>query len=159
MTPIHCFSVDVEGFSEGMAESCPIPAGMVRSQREKDEIASNVDEILGALEEESQRLRLVERAYSDVVGSGVYTYRSFVQRVLRTALQETRPVTSSREAHPMIKSSWARLRVAERLGWAKPRLRGLISTLFYGLVRRFPRSFGRWAEARRKSRVGCHRRP
>jgi polysaccharide deacetylase family protein (PEP-CTERM system associated) len=50
MTLTHCFSVDVEGFCEGMAESFPIPADMVRSQREKDEIASNVDETLDFLD-------------------------------------------------------------------------------------------------------------
>lgn len=50
MTLTHCFSVDVEGFCEGMAESFPIPADMVQSQREKDEIASNVDETLDFLD-------------------------------------------------------------------------------------------------------------
>lgn len=49
-TLTHCFSVDVEGFCEGMAESFPIPADMVRSQKEKDEIASNVDETIGFLD-------------------------------------------------------------------------------------------------------------
>lgn len=50
MTLTHCFSVDVEGFCEGMAESFPIPADMVQSRREKDEIASNVDETLEFLD-------------------------------------------------------------------------------------------------------------
>jgi len=50
MRPTHCFSIDVEGFCEGMAESFAIPAEMIRSQRERDEIASNVDEVLEFLD-------------------------------------------------------------------------------------------------------------
>jgi polysaccharide deacetylase family protein (PEP-CTERM system associated) len=42
--------VDVEGFCEAMAESFPIPANMVRSAGEKDEIASNVEETLEFLD-------------------------------------------------------------------------------------------------------------
>ena len=46
MTIVHSLSVDVEGFCEGSAESCCVPPEMIRSRRERDEIAANVDEIL-----------------------------------------------------------------------------------------------------------------
>jgi len=42
----HCFSVDVEGFCESMAESFYIPDEMIRSKREREEIARNVDVVL-----------------------------------------------------------------------------------------------------------------
>ena len=41
MGRVHCFSVDVEGFCEGCAESIAIPAHMIRSQQEKSEIERN----------------------------------------------------------------------------------------------------------------------
>ena len=46
----HCFSIDVEGFCEANAESFAVPAEMIRSQKERDEIASNVDEVLEFLD-------------------------------------------------------------------------------------------------------------
>lgn len=49
MKTVHCFTVDVEGFCEGHAESFNMPAYMIRDRREKDEIVSNVDKILELL--------------------------------------------------------------------------------------------------------------
>jgi len=42
----HCFSVDVEGFCEAMAESFPVPTNWVRSKKEQQEIEINIDKIL-----------------------------------------------------------------------------------------------------------------
>lgn len=42
----HCFSVDVEGFCEGMQESIPIPSYMFDAQKRKNEISKNMDTIL-----------------------------------------------------------------------------------------------------------------
>lgn len=42
----HCFSMDVEGFCESMAESFPVPAEMLSSPRAQVEIERNVDETL-----------------------------------------------------------------------------------------------------------------
>jgi polysaccharide deacetylase family protein (PEP-CTERM system associated) len=53
--PLHCFSIDVEGFSEGGAESFAVPPGWVGSQAEREEIARNVDVILGWLAEDDVR--------------------------------------------------------------------------------------------------------
>jgi polysaccharide deacetylase family protein (PEP-CTERM system associated) len=49
----HCFSVDVEGFCESMAESFPIPAGMTSGGRELAEIERNVYETLAFLDTRS----------------------------------------------------------------------------------------------------------
>jgi polysaccharide deacetylase family protein (PEP-CTERM system associated) len=46
---LHCLSIDVEGFCEGMAEAFPVPAGRVGSAAELDEVAANVEEILAWL--------------------------------------------------------------------------------------------------------------
>jgi polysaccharide deacetylase family protein (PEP-CTERM system associated) len=46
----HCLSIDVEGFCQGMAEAFPVPRGMIGSAAEREEIAANVDQILGWLD-------------------------------------------------------------------------------------------------------------
>ena len=48
---LHCFSMDVEGFCEGSAQSCAIPPGMIRSSAERQEIAKNIDHTLEFLEQ------------------------------------------------------------------------------------------------------------
>jgi polysaccharide deacetylase family protein (PEP-CTERM system associated) len=47
----HCFSVDVEGFCEGMREIFNIPAHVIRSQAGRKEIEANLEELLGFLAE------------------------------------------------------------------------------------------------------------
>jgi len=46
----HAFSIDVEGFYESNEESFAIDSKRIRDQREKDEIAANIDEILEFLD-------------------------------------------------------------------------------------------------------------
>lgn len=43
---LHCLSIDVEGFCEGVAEAVAVPAARVESAAEREEVAANVDEIL-----------------------------------------------------------------------------------------------------------------
>jgi polysaccharide deacetylase family protein (PEP-CTERM system associated) len=47
---VHCMSIDLEGFCEGMAEAFPVPASRIGSAAERREIAANVDEILAWLD-------------------------------------------------------------------------------------------------------------
>lgn len=47
---MHCFSVDVEGFCEGMQESFAIPENMIRSHAEQDRIEKNIEELLDFLD-------------------------------------------------------------------------------------------------------------
>jgi polysaccharide deacetylase family protein (PEP-CTERM system associated) len=49
----HCFSMDVEGFCESMAESFPIPQEMLSSRDNLAEIERNVDETLAFLQTHS----------------------------------------------------------------------------------------------------------
>ena len=51
----HCLSIDVEGFSEGLAEAIAVPPGRVGSAEEREEVARNVDTILAWLD--AQRVR------------------------------------------------------------------------------------------------------
>jgi polysaccharide deacetylase family protein (PEP-CTERM system associated) len=52
---IHCFSVDVEGFCEGMAESVTVPHEMIGGAAERREIEANVGEALEWLEQAGVR--------------------------------------------------------------------------------------------------------
>lgn len=47
---------------------------------------SNVDEVLRLIEQDELRAAMVERAYQDVVSSGRYSYRAFVEQVLSSSL-------------------------------------------------------------------------
>ncbi len=47
---------------------------------------SNLDFVLQSIPDESQRLNLVETAYSDIILSGKYTYRSFIDFILNDNL-------------------------------------------------------------------------
>lgn len=49
---------------------------------------SNLEQVLEEIKEDGRRSQLVERAYRDVVESGLYTYRSFVNFVTERALEE-----------------------------------------------------------------------
>jgi hypothetical protein len=113
----------------------------------------DLDEILAGLGEESRRVELVERAHADVVASGAYTYRAFVARVLQTALPDGVRTRSSAPGRRMRTSEWLWARAADRVSWAKPGFRGILAKVFYGLVRRSPRSLGRWLLAWRRSRI------
>jgi hypothetical protein len=56
---------------------------------------SNIDEVVEAMKSEEQRLAMVERAYRDVVASGTWSYRRFVEQVLLPVYQ-SEPRTAGR---------------------------------------------------------------
>ena len=47
---------------------------------------SNFDEILDTIKKDELRTQIVDKAYRDIVQSGLYSYRGFVEAVLREAL-------------------------------------------------------------------------
>lgn len=49
---------------------------------------SNIDQVLRDVKEDRLRSQIVERAYTDIVASGAYTYRSFVHWVLGLVLPD-----------------------------------------------------------------------
>jgi hypothetical protein len=83
---------------------------------------SNLDEVLASLDDEARRVRIVENAYRDVVGSGGYSYQRLVRDVERAALgslvetvnvtpgdrQDAQRVATDRERD---RRSWTRVRV------------------------------------------------
>jgi len=69
----------VEGDYAGVLE-----AGTHYIPLERD--LSNVDEVLQVIEQDVLRSAMVERAYQDIVDSGRYSYRAFVEHVLSSSL-------------------------------------------------------------------------
>ena len=47
---------------------------------------SNFEEILDTIKQDDLRIQIVDRAYRDVVQSGLYSYRNFVETILRPVL-------------------------------------------------------------------------
>lgn len=50
---------------------------------------SNLEEVLDNIKQDNLRQEITEHAYRDIVASGNYTYRSFVDQVLRESVPET----------------------------------------------------------------------
>jgi hypothetical protein len=49
---------------------------------------SNLEQVLNAVKQDHLRQEITEQAFRDIVASGNYTYRSFVEHVLREAVPE-----------------------------------------------------------------------
>lgn len=85
----------------------------------------DVEQVLDRVEADEDRVAMVERAYRDIVASGRYSYRSFVEDLMRVAGLESpgAPKGRSEELLALRLNSWDKvwsLRVA-----TKARLRGL----------------------------------
>ncbi len=76
---------------------------------------SNLDDVLDLIENDSERARLTEAAYRDVVASGAYTYEHFVREVEAVALAGASSRQPSRTIE--ILARWAK--AADRLSWIK----------------------------------------
>ena len=76
---------------------------------------SNLEEVLDMIEDDSERARLTEAAYRDVVASGEYTYERLVRDVEVVALADARAAQPSRALDTLY--HWAR--VTDRLSWIK----------------------------------------
>jgi hypothetical protein len=73
---------------------------------------SNLEDVLDTVERDDLRGEIVERAYQDVVASGRYTYRSFVEEVMRLAVPQLAGRTS-----PSDDRNWRITRGLDRLSW------------------------------------------
>jgi hypothetical protein len=78
---------------------------------------SNLDEVLDVVRDDQRRLPIVERAHADLVASGKYTYRSFVQTVYQLALAGRPPAKRGplSEVWPSVAHQACNL--ADRLSW------------------------------------------
>jgi hypothetical protein len=83
----------------------------------------NLDEVIGAMRNEDDRVRMAEAAYRDVVASGAYTYRRFVEQVEAAAsIEPSGDSLRLRIAHPAARARdrltwvglWGRLGLATR---------------------------------------------
>lgn len=74
---------------------------------------SNLDDVLQQVNDDWERKAMTERAYRDIVASGQYTYRAFVQQVLETALGNT----PSSAADPASVAVCRRMRRDDHLSW------------------------------------------
>lgn len=65
---------------------------------------SNIADVLREVALDRQRLEMTEKAFADIVASGRYTYRNFVEAVIRQSLAEQKPERGS-----LWRRLWARL--------------------------------------------------
>jgi hypothetical protein len=76
---------------------------------------SNLDEVLDLVERDTERARLTEAAYRDVVASGDYTYERLVREVEAVALGEAPARSASRRLGVLHR--W--MKATDRAAWAK----------------------------------------
>ncbi|HEX8747020.1 MAG TPA: hypothetical protein VF717_07450 [Pyrinomonadaceae bacterium] len=82
---------------------------------------SNIDQVLDDIKRDDLRQGITDRAYRDIVESGKYTYRSFVEQVIAQSLSAAPDaLPEGRRENPLI-SGW--MRVADRLSWVVVMLR------------------------------------
>jgi hypothetical protein len=89
---------------------------------------SNLEQVLDIIKRDDLRQEITDNAYSDVVGSGLYTYRSFVGSVIKESLAVDADKASVKDERRSYKSALSRNRLADRLSW--------LSVMFhwYGVV-------------------------
>jgi hypothetical protein len=77
----------------------------------------NLEELLGTIKEDRLREQIVANAYRDVVESGKYTYRAYVDLILREALPqvEKASVGAERTFLTWLIHEW--MRASDYLGW------------------------------------------
>jgi hypothetical protein len=103
---------------------------------------SNVEDVLAQMQREDLRAELTERAYREIVESGKYTYRGFVNFVLEESLKDRAHAKASvaRRAWQGFAYRWSRL--SELLSWVQvamglhpfvPGLKGIIRKLLSGV--------------------------
>ena len=79
---------------------------------------SNLGDVLERARDEEVRRAMTDAAYEDIVASGSYTYRSFMERVDRVLL--TGP---ERRGGPRVAAAYAAARIRDRLSWMRIALR------------------------------------
>jgi hypothetical protein len=94
---------------------------------------SNLDEVLRVVKSDDQREAIAARAYRDVVASGQYTYRSFAQFIINSALENAPPREATQGATVWTPLIYYWMKLSDFLGWVQvalylfdmaPRIRG-----------------------------------
>lgn len=115
---------------------------------------TNVDEVMEKMKDEDLRIRIVDRAYQDIVESGRYSYRTFADTVFGAMLGEARNVSQAR--HPVrldLRLAWNRAgdELFLRRGRTRKRIRRAYRTT-ESLMRRGARLMGLLGPIRRARR-------
>lgn len=96
---------------------------------------SNIEQVMEYVRKDDLRLQIVERAYKDIVESGAYTYRAFVQWVLDLTLPEQPEIELTRP-NSVLSYTWSR--VFESYQWLNL---AITSALLRTLRRHLPAGF------------------
>jgi len=75
---------------------------------------SNLKEILKEIKQNRSSLRITDQAYKDIVASGKYTYKGFVDLVITESLNDVK----LRPTPFVLKLTYLRTRLADRFSWA-----------------------------------------
>lgn len=78
---------------------------------------SNIDQVMELVRQDILRNEITERAYKDIVGSGQYTYRGFVQCVLEEALASSNLSIQSPYGAVGIRMLYVWMRFRDWLSW------------------------------------------
>jgi hypothetical protein len=113
----------VEGDYNGI-----LAPGMHYIQLKRD--FSNIDQVMHEIRQDRSRNQITERAYQDIVASGKYTYRHFVDSLLEQVLDQP---AATRGARGWASLSYYWSRAAESFQW----LDVLILSTAIKVIRRF----------------------
>jgi hypothetical protein len=107
---------------------------------------SNIDEVLDTLKEDRLRQEITDRAYLDVVESGKYSYRSFIEFITEKSLEGRRQAGQARGGGARTFIAYSRTQGSEawlsfRLGFINPmrarlRIRTRARNIWHGLRRK-----------------------
>jgi hypothetical protein len=79
---------------------------------------SNIEQVLEAIKQDHLRQEITERAFRDIVASGDYTYRSFVEHVLREAVPKGQR-DSVESPGPLTALIYQWMRLSDFIAWAQ----------------------------------------
>jgi hypothetical protein len=98
----------------------------------------NIDKVLEDIQNGRGREEIVERAYHDVVESGIYSYRGFVRYILEKSLGDVESSCSSFFPYiwEIIVYCW--MEVGEAISWIRI---ALYLRLYAGVMKRLPKPF------------------
>jgi len=117
LSPRHleaCLTRTCQILSEGSYNGVLIP-GKHYIELKRD--FSNLDEVLDIIKNDKLRESLTQNAWDDVVASGNYTYRSLVENVINTALEQVPPRKQSRLSEFWQTTVYYRMRLNDKLAW------------------------------------------
>lgn len=146
----HCFAgkdgkLDLFAISPRHLEACATKtcqilvegeySGVLRSGEHYIEVKkdfSNLEDVIDMVTADVVRRKIIDKAYLDIVQSGIYSYRTFVADILKTAFDKepTFKITNNHEFF-FVLSEWL-----DRLSWIKVRLFCIAKNQIKKLIRR-----------------------